>query len=787
MSKSVSRPNSRLILGGKVALLAALIGVAVYLWTAPMRAERALRNASFEQLLAASKREPDNPRVFYHLGVRLRDLAQTDLARAAFARAAELDRDNPEAWLAWAAAAGRAGKSDEAYSALTTLVQNHPKNPRARFVLVTFLQENYALQKAFDEAAALTALTPTDPKAWWLQGVIALQLSDYAQAEAALQRAVALAPKDWKAQLALGNALASQKKFEEALPSLEAAARLAPNEVQPASALGRALLKRARTPADMEAAQAVLLKAVALDPSAASAQLALGKTYVAQRRWPLAKGALEQSARTDPRNPQTHFELARVYAQLGEREASAREKALHQKLQAFEQRRLQLGIQARATNDPHIRLELARLYAENGEVGDALVQYRTLLVSHPQLAEAKRELAALERRVAVVSPARPSLAVASEPVVRPDAPPEDLLRDAQSMMDRGYFRGAERAYRSVLAKAPRSAAAAEGLGLALDRQGRRDEAFAVLRQVLEQDANRTKARFALAKIYFDNRFPDTAARHIEVLLRGEPDNPLYLFALSECYRDNPAKKLEAYALLRRAVSFAPSDPVYRLGLAKAAEALQKSDEAETNYRQALEAAPDNPSALLDFGTFLLNYRPTLERCAEAETLLQRCLAQQPRNAHALLGLGRAAILRDEPKAALKPLQEAVTYAPGLPEGWYHLARVYDRLKQPDDAKKCRAMFQEVSAHTNELSNTEEQARLNMKDPALRLKLARLYIKSEKYTSALVQYYAYLSMKPDDTAAREEANRLIANLKAAGKMPSETLLKTLLVVSTKKSS
>ena len=123
-TKSVGRGRSQ---GLKVLLLAALIAVAAFLWSKPWREERALKAASFDQLREASKREPDNPRVFYHLGVRLRDLGQLGPARAAFQRAAQLDPDSEETLLALGTTAAAFGRIQEAYEALSKCAETHPE------------------------------------------------------------------------------------------------------------------------------------------------------------------------------------------------------------------------------------------------------------------------------------------------------------------------------------------------------------------------------------------------------------------------------------------------------------------------------------------------------------------------------------------------------------------------------------------------------------------------------------------------------------------------------------
>src|SRR5947208_14861500 len=98
----------------EILALALLLGVAVYLWTAPSRAERALQRASLPELTQAARRDPDNPHIYYYQGRRLRQAGRTDEARAAFKKAAELEGEYEDAWLAWVAAAEACGNHEQA-------------------------------------------------------------------------------------------------------------------------------------------------------------------------------------------------------------------------------------------------------------------------------------------------------------------------------------------------------------------------------------------------------------------------------------------------------------------------------------------------------------------------------------------------------------------------------------------------------------------------------------------------------------------------------------------------
>src|SRR5437016_2193174 len=89
-SPSVAPRGSRLTrfpLPAQILLLAALVGVAAYLWTAPWRAERSYARATLAQLQAEVTRRPDDPRVLHYLAVRLQEAGQPQEALDAALRA----------------------------------------------------------------------------------------------------------------------------------------------------------------------------------------------------------------------------------------------------------------------------------------------------------------------------------------------------------------------------------------------------------------------------------------------------------------------------------------------------------------------------------------------------------------------------------------------------------------------------------------------------------------------------------------------------------------------------
>src|SRR5579883_3328277 len=244
-----SAPRKRLF--ALLTLLLLLSLVAVYTWTLPLRKERALRAASFTQLVAISKREPNNPRVFYHMGLRLQSLGQLPPARAAFERAADLAPDDADAWLAWAAAAGNLGNEQEAFGVLSAFTRRHPNSAPAHKALATFYYAEDAMPRAYDEAMAAARLAPKDGAAWRLAGSAAMEFDAFPKAEDAFRQAAQVDPRNWRSFVGLGDALDHEDRKPDALDCYRKASALAPNEPTPTFALGRMMLVQANAPAEI--------------------------------------------------------------------------------------------------------------------------------------------------------------------------------------------------------------------------------------------------------------------------------------------------------------------------------------------------------------------------------------------------------------------------------------------------------------------------------------------------------------------------------------------------------
>ncbi len=106
------------------------------------------------------------------------------------------------------------------------------------------------------------------------------------------------------------------------------------------------------------------------------------------------------------------------------------------------------------------------------------------------------------------------------------------------------------------------------------------------------------------------------------------------------------------------------------------------EEALSRFEQALEAAPENPEVIEAVGRALLN----LDRLEEAEASFLDALELDPDWVAPRMGLALVALRRDEPFKIVHHLERAIEADPGHPEAYVELGRYYGFMGEPALAK-----------------------------------------------------------------------------------------------------
>lgn len=218
--------------------------------------------------------------------------------------------------------------ADQESDAALTLA---PENPKVLALRVRLLQRAGQQEAALEMAHKVSALAPTWDEPFYLTGISQYLLRHYAEARQNLTRAFELNPRSATAIFMAALASAGEGEPREAERYLRHAIALQPDNARFHCHLGILLMRLN----EYSKAEESLKRAAQLKPEYPLPHYELGKLSVYAKRWADAQQAFESTIAADAGFTSAYYQLARVYANLGEKEKSERVlaefKKLHQK------------------------------------------------------------------------------------------------------------------------------------------------------------------------------------------------------------------------------------------------------------------------------------------------------------------------------------------------------------------------------------------------------------------------------------------------------------------------
>lgn len=382
---------------------------------------------------------------------------------------------------------GSTGRITESYRLLYPWSKAHPEDQEAR---ISAAYGAIELDRPPEAQELLSGLPQDDPRVVLLSARLQLLMQKPRESIALLEPLLKTAPPalDLSVRHYLAEAHLAMGQSSEAIALLQGKVG---NDAAIALLLGRAQY-RAGNPADAVATlKPFAEKTLGKDPAnpaeqryAANFAREYGQALVATSDWPAAIEALGKATRYDPQSLQAWQLLGRAQLASGNREEGAKSMARVREIQSTEKPNTEkVNEQQRDSADPTGRnLEEARKLAAAGRVDEALGLIRQeidLVPNDPRprfmeittLIGAKRTdeaLKAVEHALAG-SPGNPDLL---------------YLRGAVRMATKD-LPGAEKDYRQALTAQPGHVAAMNDLAVLLISDGRKEEARALLKKVLE--------------------------------------------------------------------------------------------------------------------------------------------------------------------------------------------------------------------------------------------------------------------------------------------------------------
>ncbi len=182
---------------------------------------------------------------------------------------------------------------------------------------------------------------------------------------------------------------------------------------------------------------------------------------------------------------------------------------------------------------------------------------------------------------------------------------------------------ADRLYQEAMARSPDSAIAKVSYAAFLDRQDRTAEAVEVLESLWPRVALRPYLSNALCALLAKRHEHNRCIRFLEEALAVDPNNAHALIGLGNSH--NALQEYGAAAdAFGKAVTLWPDHDAVGAHYARNLELAGRLDEAEVQYRKAVQAHPENEFGHHSFADFLVHQRPELrtEALNEARAALR---------------------------------------------------------------------------------------------------------------------------------------------------------------------
>jgi len=223
------------------------------------------------------------------------------------------------------------GKYEESVQELGAAVQIDPDRHRYVIMLSEALIGWGHYGVAIDFLHAAEARVGKTPGYHYNLGLAYYSLNQKKEAEAELREALRLAPDLDRAQFLLASCLQETGNLPEAVEAYRKLTRQHPRDAIYWVALGEGLGKMG--PASQVEALAAARRGLALSPKDPHAQLVAGTILRRSGDLKAARPLLEQAEKSVPKLLPVHFELARLYASLGESKLAEKEAAIAKELQ----------------------------------------------------------------------------------------------------------------------------------------------------------------------------------------------------------------------------------------------------------------------------------------------------------------------------------------------------------------------------------------------------------------------------------------------------------------------
>jgi tetratricopeptide (TPR) repeat protein len=324
---------------------------------------------------------------------------------------------------------------------------------------------------------------------------------------------------------------------------------------------------------------------------------------------------------------------------------------------------------------------------QRGDWAAARQAYEETLKAAPKHAEAMANLGAVLLKLGQAREAAVRLEAASR--LRPSVHAIRLLL-AGAWFQLGEFPRAQKEIETVVAAEPGNGAARRLYGLILLKQGDLAQGAAQLEKALEGQPQNVELAATLVTTYVARKDLERAQQLLDGPLAGVQTAEAALArAAVAAARGN---HLAAVAELDAALSQNPDLPTARSQRGLSHLMLGHMEEARRDFEEELKRNPADYTANANLGWLLLQEK----RYAAAGALLQKALELRGADPGLQYLLAQVDAAQDRPAEAARRLEYVVQQRPDFIAGHVLLARMYARLKRPQDVARQQALIRQLT-------------------------------------------------------------------------------------------
>jgi Flp pilus assembly protein TadD len=506
----------------------------------------------------------------------------------------------------------------------------------------------------------------------FLHAAALIEKEQFSAAIPVLQKAAALAPNEARIHHYLGYAFWKAGEWRAATTEFDQALKLEPNN--PYTEYFQARIAYSMN--HLNQAIALYEAVIASGNPVFDTYQRLGQSYFRKGNSVKALEVTQVALEQTPWDSAIHYQLGKIYKQLGRQEEAQQEFRSAERLKKADQasirKLLELAQAVQAKHRERAQKLGEDLLSESSQDPEVLTWVGTLLGQGDFYREA---LQPLHRAI--------------------DLSPESFEAHYNlgfTLMKLEQYPESETYLRKALELRPNSFEANSLLAVLYVNENRNSEAIEMLRAANRERSGNVKVLALLGEQYLHGRYFDEATQSLSEVVRLKPDDSRLRYLLIEAYQKNQdySKALTAAQDALRAFS---SDARAHFEVGQQMANLGRYQDARPYYEDAIRINASFTEAYDSLGELQFRsgeYQAALQSFEKARSL-------DSQNAAAQRGIGRTLIRLGRYHEALTEIGESIATHPDDAELHFALSQVYTRLGDRERAADAAATFQRLRA------------------------------------------------------------------------------------------